>query len=151
MLKASDIMKTDIVKVPYDMTVEELARVFIEKNVTGVPVLDADGKLIGMVTENDLISRNKKLHIPTVMRLFDAFIPLEGSDTMEKEIKKMSATQAGDICTRELVTIDENASLEEIATIMSEQGVHHLPVVHDGELVGVIDQHDVIKGIAGSK
>jgi len=151
MLKAADIMTTEVVKVPYDMTVEELARVFVEKNVTGVPVVDPDGKLLGMVTENDLISRKKKLHIPTVMRLFDAFIPLEGSETMEKEIKKMSATQAGDICTRDLVTVKEDASLEEIATIMSEQGVHHLPVVRGEELVGVIDQHDVIKGIAGGK
>jgi len=151
MLKASDIMKTDIIKVPYDMTVEELARVFIEKSVTGVPVFNPDGKLMGMVTENDLISRKKKLHIPTVMRLFDAFIPLEGSETMEKEIKKMTATQAGDICTRELVTIGEDASLEEIATIMSEKGVHHLPVMRGEELVGVVDQHDVLKGIAAGK
>ena len=151
MLKASDIMKTNVVKVPYDMTVEELARVFIEKDVTGMPVFDPDGKLLGMVTENDLISRKKKLHIPTVIRLFDAFIPLEGSETMEKEIKKMTATQAGDICTHELVTIGEDASLEEIATIMSEKGVHHLPVMRGEELVGVIDQHDVLKGIASGK
>jgi CBS domain-containing protein len=151
MLKASDIMTTDVVTVQEDTTIEQLAKVFVDRNITGVPVLSADGKLIGMVTEHDLISQNKKLHIPTVMRLFDAFIPLGGSASIEKEIQRMSASTVGEICTRELITISGETSLDEIATIMSEKGVHHLPIVQDGALVGVVDRHDVIEGIAGGQ
>ena len=150
MLKAKDIMRTGVPTVPPDLTVEELGRMFIEQNITGLPVLDAGGALVGMVTENDLISQNKRLHIPTVLRLFDAIIPLESASSFEKEIKKAAGRTVGDICTREIITISEDATIEEIATIMSEQGAHHLPVVDSGgSLVGLIDQHDVIKGISG--
>ncbi len=150
MLKAKDIMRTGIPTAPTDMTVEALGRIFIEQNISGLPVLDGDGKLIGMVTENDLISQNKQLHIPTVLRLFDAVIPLESASSFERELKKAAGRTVDDICTRELITIREDATLEEIATIMSEKGTHHLPVVDaDGSLVGLINQHDVIRGISG--
>jgi CBS domain-containing protein len=149
MLKAIEIMKKDVITVPPDMTVEELGRLFIEKDISGAPVVDSEGKLLGIVTENDLIERNKRLHIPTVLRLFDAFIPIEGADMVEKEIKRMSATVVSEICTKEVITINEDTSLEEIATIMSEKKVHLLPVIKAGKIVGIVGKHEVIKGIAG--
>ncbi len=151
MLKASEIMTRDVVTVKEDTTIEQLAKVFVDRNISGVPVLDDRGKLVGMVTEHDLINQNKKLHIPTVMRLFDAFIPLGGSDSIENEIKRMSATTVGEICSRELITISGDTPLDEIATMMSEQGIHHLPVVHEDKLEGVVDRHDVIEAIASNK
>ena len=149
MLKASDIMHTDFRPVPEDMTVEELAGLFMAGERTGHPVVNKDGGLTGIVTEHDLISQNKTLHIPTVFRLFDAIIPLEGSGRFEKEIKKITGRTAGDICTREPVTITGDTTVEKIATIMSEGKTHHLPVLDDGELVGMVDQRDVIRGLAG--
>jgi len=151
MLKASDIMTTDVVTVQKDTTIEQLARVFLDRNITGVPVLGDEEKLLGMVTEHDLINQNRKLHIPTIIRLFDAYIPLGGTSSIEKEIKRMSATTVEDIFTTDIITITEDTPLDEIATIMSDRGVHHLPVVRDGRLIGVVDRHDVIKGIAGGK
>jgi len=149
MLKASDIMQSNVRTVSSDMSVSELGRIFIDRSISGLPVVDAEGKLVGMVTENDLISQNKSLHIPTVFRLFDAIIPLEGMGNFEREIKKMTGRTVGDICTRDPITINEETTMEEIATIMSEKTAHHLPVMRDNELVGMIDQHDVIKGLAG--
>jgi CBS domain-containing protein len=148
-LKARDIMRSDLTTVNPEMTVEELGRLFIETGRTGLPVTDREGRLLGMVTEDDLVSSNKRLHIPTVLRLFDAFIPLEGSAAIEREIRKLSASTVADIYTSEVVTVAEEAPLDEIATIMSEKHLHHLPVVRDGRLVGIINQHDVIRGIAG--
>ena len=149
MIKAKDIMQTDVRTVKEDMKVDELGRIFVDRSVSGLPVVDDDGSLVGMVTENDLISQNKSLHIPTVFRLFDAIIPLEVPGVLEKEIKKITGTTVGDICTRKPIVLTEESTLEEIATIMSEKQAHHLPVLKDGELVGMVDQHDVIKGLAG--
>lgn len=142
-------MKKTVITVTPEMTVEELGRLFIEKDISGAPVVDSEGRLLGIVTENDLISRNKRFHIPTVLRLFDAFIPLKGSIAIEKEIRKISATVVSDICTKEVITIDMDTPLEEIATIMSEKKVHLLPVLSKGELVGIVGKHEIIKGIAG--
>ncbi len=70
-------------------------------------MVDDNGELIGIVTENDLISQNKRLHIPTVVRLFDAFIMLESPSKIEKEIKKMAAVTVADIFVRDVITVTE--------------------------------------------
>jgi CBS domain-containing protein len=148
MLKAKDIMTKDIITVKPATTIEDLARILIKHQISGTPVVDEDGNLIGIVTENDLISKNKKLHIPTILRLFDAFIPL-GTSRLEEEIKRMAAFTVGDICTRDVVTCDEDMSIEDVATMMTEKKIHLLPVLKDRRLVGIIGKKDLIKGISG--
>jgi CBS domain-containing protein len=148
MLKAKDIMTRDVIAVSPDTTVEELGRLFIEKKVSGAPVMDAGGRLFGIVTENDLISKNSRLHIPTILRLFDAFIPL-GASKLEVEIKKMTASSVAEICNRKVVTVLEETPVDEIATIMNEKKIHLLPVVKEGKVVGIIGKKDLIRGIAG--
>lgn len=148
MLKAKDIMTRNVITASPDTTVEELGRLFLEKDVSGAPVVDEDGNLAGIVTENDLITTNRRVHIPTILRLFDAFIPL-GTSRLEAEIKRMAATTAGEICTSNVITADEEMSIEDIATIMTEEKIHLLPVLKEGKLVGIIGKKDVIKGIAG--
>lgn len=148
MLKAKDIMTKDVIKVSLDTTVEELGRLFIERDISGAPVVDADGKLVGIITENDLIRKNRRLHIPTILRLFDAFIPL-GSSKLENEIKRMAASTVGELCTRDVVTVMEDTTIDEIATMMTEKKIHLLPVVKEGMILGVIGKKDIIKGIAG--
>lgn len=148
MLKAKDIMTAKVITVKTETTMEELARVLIENHISGVPVVDAQGKMIGVVTENDLISKNSRLHIPTVLRLFDAYIPI-GTGKMESEIKKITATTVDEICSKDVITVDEEASVEYIATIMTEKKIHTLPVTRGGKLVGIIGRKDLIRSMSG--
>ncbi len=148
MLKAKDIMTKDVITVKPTATIGDLARILMEYRISGTPVVDEDGNLMGIVTENDLISKNRKLHIPTILRLFDAFIPL-GTSRMEKEIKRMTAFTVGEICSRDVVTADENMTIEDVATIMTDKNIHLLPVLKEGRLVGIIGKKDIIKGISG--
>jgi CBS domain-containing protein len=149
MVKAKDIMKKDVITVRPDTSVEEIGRLFIEKDVSGAPVVDEHGALAGIVTENDLISQNKKFHIPTILRIFDAFIPLESTSQVVKEIKRMAATKASEICTRDVVTIDEETSLSDIATLMTEKRIHLLPVVREGKIIGIVGKKEVIRSASG--
>ncbi len=149
MLKAKDIMKTDVITVSPETTVEELGRLLIKNRISGAPVLDTTNKLVGIVTENDLIKQNTRFHIPTLLRLFDAIIPLEGFRSVEDEIKRMSASTVAEICARDVITIDPETSLQDIATIMYEKKIHLLPVMSDEKLVGVIGKIDLIHGILG--
>jgi CBS-domain-containing membrane protein len=148
MLKAKDIMTRDVLTVSPETTVEELGRLFMEKGVSGAPVIDADGKIAGIVTENDLISKNSRLHIPTILRLFDAFIPL-GTSKLELEIKKMTATTVGEVCIKKVITINEETGIDEIATIMDDKKIHLLPVLKEGKVVGIVGKKDLIRGLAG--
>ncbi len=148
MLKAKDIMTKEVITVKPETTIEELARLLMKQQISGAPVVDDNGKIVGIVTENDLISKNSRLHIPTILRLFDAYIPL-GTSKMESDIKRMAASTVEDICTKEIITVDEEASVEYIATIMTEKRIHILPVVREGKLVGIVGKKDLIKGISG--
>ncbi len=147
MLKAKDIMTRDVITVKKTTTLRELASIIMQNHISGTPVVDDKGKLQGIVTENDLISQNRRLNIPTILRLFDAFIPL-GTSKLENEIKRISASTVEDIYIKEVVTVDEETPLENIATIMAEKKIHLLPVIKEGELVGIIGKKDIIKGIS---
>ncbi len=148
MLKASEIMTKDVITVVLSTTVEDLARVLVEHKISGTPVVDDKGDLIGIVTENDLIRKNKKFHIPTIVRLFDAFIMLESSGKIEQEIKEMAAVTVADIYRKEVVTASEDTPVDEIATIMSEKGLHLVPVVDGRKIKGIIGKMDIIKGLS---
>ena len=149
MLKAKDIMTRNVTTVRAATTIEDLARTLMEHKISGAPVVDDNGDLIGIVTENDLISRDKRLHIPTVMRLFDAFIVLESQSKIEKEIKRMTAITVNDIYIKEVITATEDTPVQDIATIMSEKKVHLIPVVEGKKIIGIIGKIDLIKGITG--
>lgn len=146
MLTAKDIMTKDVITVRPESTVEELARLLMEHKISGVPVLDDKNKIIGIVTENDLIRKNKRFHIPTIIRLFDAYILL-GSSKAEEEIKKMAATTVDEICTKNVVSIKEETSLEDIATIMAEQHIHLLPVLSGSTVVGIVGKADMVRAM----
>ncbi|MEW6002304.1 MAG: CBS domain-containing protein [Nitrospirota bacterium] len=147
MLKAKDIMTRGVITVKPDTTIEDLARILIRSDISGAPVVDDNGNLLGIVTENDLISKNSRLHIPTILRLFDAFVPL-GTSKLETEIKKMAATTVGEICTKDLITVDQETSIEDIATIITEEKIHLLPVLKEGKLVGIIGKKDLVKSMS---
>jgi CBS-domain-containing membrane protein len=147
MKTAADIMTRKVITVTPATSVQELALLLTASNISGAPVLDETGRIIGIVTENDLIDQNKKVHIPTVLTILDSFIYLESPDKMEKEMKKMAGSTVMDICSRDIVTVAPECSLEELATIMAEQHIHTLPVVSNGKLVGIIGKKDIIKTI----
>ena len=152
MLKAQDIMTSGVHSVQKDMLVNELAKLLSDKRISGVPVVDDDDNLIGIVTENDLIDQAKKVHIPTVMALFDSFVFLENPERLEKDLKKISAATVGDISSSTVVTVKTDSPVDEIATIMAEKKVHTLPVLdHEGKMVGVIGKSDIIRTLAQTK
>jgi CBS-domain-containing membrane protein len=145
MLNASDIMSTEIITVKKDTSLEDLAAILYEKHINGVPVVDDDGALIGIICESDLIRKNRKLHIPTVVALFDWVFYLERPKSMEKEIKRLSATRVEDLYTKDVITVDEKTPIEEIATIMSEKKIHTIPVMDHERIVGIIGKADLIR------
>ncbi len=148
MLTASDIMTRNVVTVKPDTSIEELAGLLVKNQISGVPVVDESGNLYGIVTENDLISRNKRLHIPTVVTFLDAAIYLESSKKFEQEVKRITASKVRDICSRTVVTITEETALVDIATLMAEKNVHLLPVVKNGKVTGIVGKRDVVKAVA---
>lgn len=145
MQTAADIMTRKVITVTKETTVKELARILTTHNISGVPVVNDAGIVVGVVTESDLIDQNKKIHIPTVVSILDSFIYLESPDKLEQEMRKIAGSTVADIFTEDLTSVTETTPIDEMATIMSEKNIHTLPVIKDGELLGVIGKKDIIK------
>lgn len=148
MLNGSDIMTKTVITVKKNTSIKELARLLTRNNISGAVVVDDIDHVIGVVTGSDLIFQNKKLHIPSVVAILDSYFFLESPEKMGQEMQKMSGATVGDIFSQDVVTVTEETSIAEIATIMSERHVHTLPVLKDNILVGVIGKKDIIKTIA---
>jgi CBS domain-containing protein len=148
MLKAAQIMTKQFLTISPEMSVEELARLLLRKDVTGAVIVDKKGNLLGVVTEGDLIAKEKNLHLPTVVSLFDAVIYLETSEHFKGELHKMVATRVEDIYTRDPVTIDPDSTLADIATLMSEKRIHFIPVINEKRVEGVIGRREILRALA---
>ena len=148
MVKAGQIMAKQFLTISPEMSVEELARLLLRKDVTGAVVVDKKGKLLGVVTEGDLIAKEKNLHLPTVVSIFDAAVYLETSEHFKGELHKMVATKVEDIYTKDPVTLEMSATLADIASLMSEKRIHFLPVMHENRVDGVVGRREVLKALA---
>jgi len=147
MTKVADVMSHDVITVRPETPLRDLAEILSEKNINGVPVIDEDGGLLGVVCESDLVERNKPLHIPTVFIILDSIIPLENPWRMQKEFKRLTATKVEDIYSSPAISVSPDTDITEVARIMSEKKIHTLPVVDRGKLVGVVGKGDVIRSL----
>lgn len=147
MLNASDIMTTEVITVNKETSLKDLAKVLYESHINGVPVVDDEGSLIGIICESDLIRKNRKLHIPTVVAMFDAVFYLESPRKFEKEIQRFNATTVKDLYTKDVVTVDEKTPVDEIATLMTEKKIYTIPVMDGDRLVGIIGKADLIRAL----
>lgn len=142
---AQDIMTRDVLTVQPETSVTELARLLNTHNINGVPVVDSDNNLLGVVTENDLVFQKKKVHIPTVINILDSFIYLESQSKMKEEMEKISGATVEKIYSQNAQTVTPETTIDEIATIMAEQNIHTIPVVENKTLIGVIGKGDIIR------
>jgi CBS domain-containing protein len=147
MLKARDIMTRDVITVKKETSLKQLAEILSKNHINGAPVVDDDGRLIGVIAESDLVRKDKKLHIPTVVALFDWVLYLESSKVMEKEIQRVNATVVGDLYEKNVVTVDEETPVDEIATIMTKKKIYTIPVMEGDRLVGIIGKGDIIRAV----
>jgi CBS-domain-containing membrane protein len=148
MLKARDVMTREVVSVTPDTAIEELAQLLVGKKVSAVPVVEKDGKLVGIISEGDLLQRDKPLHIPTVISIFDWVLYLESSKKFETEVKKITALKVGELCTRDVMTCTPDTPLTEVAQLMVNRHVHLVPVVdEEKKVVGVVARLDIVRSL----
>jgi len=150
MLTARDIMTREVHTIDLEASVEDLARRFLEVGISVMPVLDAEGRLQGIVSETDLIARDQPLHIPTVITLFDWVVYLESEERFSQQVRKMTARKVREICTREVITCSPDATVAEIAALMVDKGIHLVPVMEQERLIGVVARHDIIRSMGSA-
>ena len=151
MLHAKDIMTPNPVTVRPEIDILQAARLLLEKGYNGLPVVDAQGVLKGVLCQSDLISQQKRLKLPSLFTLLDGFFPISSTDAFERELKRMTATTVADAMSDEPVWVTPDTSIEDVATLMVDRKLHTLPVLDNGKLVGIIGKEDVLRALVAAQ
>ena len=137
-MKVRDIMTTDPISVRADTLLKEAARIMVRHKVSGLPVIDPDGLLIGIVTEGDFLRQEASRDRPYRMSLLDALFG-DGAPTTP------IAETVGEVMTEDVITIAPDAVLGEAARLMAGRGIKRLPVIdEEGMLSGIISRADIV-------
>ncbi len=143
-----DIMVREVITIQKDASVEELSELLVKNKISGVPVIDSDGKLVGIATEGDLIIKDSDLHFPRYFKLLDSIIYLESLNKFKKSLKKFLGTKVEDVMTAEIKTVKEETPVGEAANIMIKYNINRVPVLDSkDELVGIVTRADIVKSM----
>ena len=145
MITVTDIMTTDLITFAPDMDISRAAKILFDNRINGAPVVDANGRLVGILCQSDLITQQKKLPIPTIFTFLNGLIRLTSMKQIEKQVRKIAALTVSEAMTPKPVTVRPDTGLETVAALMVDKNFHTLPVVEESRLVGIIGKEDVLR------
>lgn len=143
--RVKHIMTVDVVSVSPTASVGRVARLMHERAISGIPVVDIDRRVVGMVTDLDLIILNTRIESPHFLPLLDGRIPLETPSHFKRRIEHAAGTTAKELMSESVITVGPEDDVETLAALMVKEQVNPLPVVEDGRLVGVVSRADLIR------
>ena len=146
--RVANIMTTDVVKAYPDTPVNQIARLMSDRQISGLPVVDHDDQVLGVITELDMILRNTRFKMPAFVTILDAIIYLERPSQVRKRLQHMLGTTAREIMSSPALTVTPEATLEELAELMVERRMNPIPVVEADRLVGIVSRSDIIRLMA---
>lgn len=143
-----EVMTRDVITVTPDDSVEDCSRILFEHNISGLPVVTEEGKVVGMVTEGDLIRRAARIKAPGYLEILGGQIFLGNPNKFVEEIQRAMSYRAGDLMTDKVVSVSPEDTVEDAATKMVEKGVSRLPVLdNNNSLVGILSRRDIMKSL----
>jgi CBS domain-containing protein len=142
---ASDVMTRDIVTIAPGAAIRDAIRLMLERNVSGLPIVDAAGKLVGILTEGDLLRRSE---IATERHRWHWLEFLMGPARMADEYVRTHGRVVEELMTREVVTVGARTALADIVALMEHRRIKRVPVVEGGVLVGIVSRADLLAALA---
>ncbi|MFM0080674.1 CBS domain-containing protein [Paraburkholderia sediminicola] len=144
-MRASDVMTSTVISVTPEMTVREVARVFVDNGISGAPVLDPDGRVVGMISEGDLLRRSE---IGTEERTRTSWLDLWSASHEARDYIKTHAVKVRDVMTPGVVSVQPESPLGEVAGILETRRIKRVPVMKAGRLVGIVSRSNLVQALA---
>ncbi len=144
-MKASDVMSRNVVSIERSAAVSEAIGLMLDKQISGLPVLDEAGKVVGILTEGDLLRRSEtgtERHRPRWLEI------LMGPGRMAGEYVRTHGRRVGEVMTRDLISVTEDTPLDEIVELMERRRVKRVPVFAGDALVGMVSRADLLRALA---
>jgi len=144
-MRAKDIMTVDPITVTPETTIDEAAKIMSEEHISGLPVVNSEGEMIGIITEGDLLGKHKTISPPGYIEFLGGIIYTESQENFYRRLKQYVAYEVKELMSTEVTTITPETEIEEIATIMDKENIKRLPVVKERKLVGIVSRADLIR------
>ncbi len=148
MLTAREIMTREVITVSPETSVEEVARLFAQRRISGVPVVDDQRRVVGVVTQSDLLKRTREPQLPMALNILDLHLFLETPGRFRQRLEKLLGHAVQQVMSSPPVTVEPDTPVAVLARLMEEKKIHTLPVVEGGKLVGIVGKLDLIRVLA---
>lgn len=143
-MKVSAVMTTDVKSLSPELSAKEALDILLDMQISGLPVIDKEGRLVGMFTEKGIL----KNILPTYLESVGKFIYADDPKGIKSKVDNLASIKVEDIMRKEVVTVDEDASLSEVARIMLTQKIRRIPVLNkEGKVVGIVARQDIVKAL----
>ena len=142
-MKARDIMTVSVVTVSPETSIVEAANIMLANRISGLPVVDGDGQLLGIVTEGDMLRRSEILGESPWRAT-----PSAPSEKRAEAYVKSHGHKVGDVMTKEVVTVDDDEPLDRVAMLLESRGIKRVPVVKDGRILGIVSRANLLRTLA---
>lgn len=144
-MRAKDIMKAHVVFVKKEDNIREVVSALAQNHVSGVPVVDQNNQLVGMVTERDLLTRERCLNISSYIEFITSILYIDGNRQVGIDQRDLNALTAEDVMSLPVYAVHLEATIEEIVSLMMNRHINRIPVIDDtNELVGIIGRSDLL-------
>ena len=146
----TDVMTKDVITLAPDSSLAEAADLLAEKGFGAAPVVDADGKIVGLLRDEDLLISEARLHLPTTFAILPGieFTLPSSLRRYDDELKKAASSTVADVMEKGFKHVGSDADVADVATMMHEHDVTHVPVVDDGKVVGIVARGDIVRYLA---
>lgn len=151
MQTARDIMSSDVVTISPETDINEAAKLLLEKDFNGLPVVDEQGALVGVLCQSDLVVQQREIPLPSFFTVLGGFVALTSLNQLQRAVDKMAATRVHQAMTPDPVSVNPDTPVNKLADLMVEQKYHTIPVLENGRLVGVIGKKDILRLLASNE
>ncbi len=151
-MKIREIMTEDVITVSTSDSVEQCARLLQENNISGLPVLDEAGRVVGIITEGDLIRRASRVKAPGYLEVLGGLIYLGSPKKFVDALQRAMSLEAGQLMSKKVISIEPDQSVESAATLLVEHNISRLPVIDEKEILrGIVSRRDIMNCLYGNK
>jgi len=150
-MRVKEIMTKDVITVTENDTVEKCANLLNRNDLSGLPVVDGDNYVKGIITEGDLIKHNTKVEVPAFLEILGGIIYLDDPNKYFENVRKSMGHFVGTVMTQDVISVSPDQEIEATAKLIAGKKIKRLPVVdEDGKLLGIVSRKDIMNHLFAS-
>jgi CBS domain-containing protein len=144
-MTAREIMTTPVITAGPDATLAEISELMLAHRISGIPIADSDGRLVGIVTESDMLEEDKRRQLLPRVTIFGMVPAHQGP--VEDALLKVRTFRAREVMTEKIFTVEPDTPVSEVAGLLVRERINRVPVVEGGKVIGIISRADLIRAL----